>query len=149
MSNKIIVIGLGSMGSALAIALLKNDYEVTVWNRTASKAAPLLKAGAIQAGSVAEGVGANNLIAICVSNYDDTTLLLEGCGDLSGKTFIRLTTASASEAKVMEAWAIRKGGLWGRRGLSCDQGDEGWNSSNHLAPIAYRRVIRKGGLPCG
>ena len=112
MANKVMVIGLGSMGSAFAMALLKNDYEVTVWNRTASKAAPLLKAGAIQASSVAEGVGANNLIVICVSNYEDTKLLLEGCGDLSGKTIVQLTTASASEAKAMEAWAIQKGGLY-------------------------------------
>jgi 3-hydroxyisobutyrate dehydrogenase-like beta-hydroxyacid dehydrogenase len=112
MTNKVMVIGLGSMGSALALALLKNDYEVTVWNRTASRAEPLLKAGAIPACSVSEGVGANNLIVICVSNYQDTKLLLEGCGDLSGKTFIQLTTASASEAKAMEAWAIQKGGLY-------------------------------------
>ncbi len=112
MANKVMVIGLGSMGSALAMALLKNDYEVTVWNRTASKAEPLLKAGAIQADSVSEGVGANNLIVICVSNYEDTKLLLEGCRDLSDKTFIQLTTASASEAKVMETWAIQKGGLY-------------------------------------
>ena len=112
MAKKVMVIGLGSMGSAFAMALLKNDYEVTVWNRTASKAAPLLEAGAIQTSSVSEGVGANNLIVICVSNYDDTTLLLEGCGDLSSKTIIQLTTASASEAKAMEAWAIQKGGLY-------------------------------------
>jgi 3-hydroxyisobutyrate dehydrogenase-like beta-hydroxyacid dehydrogenase len=112
MANKVLVIGLGSMGSAFAMTLLKNDYEVTVWNRTASRAEPLLKAGAIQAGSVAEGVGASNLIVICVSNYEDTQLLLEGCGDLSGKTFIQLTTASASESKAMEAWATQKGGLY-------------------------------------
>jgi 3-hydroxyisobutyrate dehydrogenase-like beta-hydroxyacid dehydrogenase len=103
MDNKVMVIGLGSMGSALAMALLKNDYEVTVWNRTASKAAPLLKAGAIQAGSVAEGVGANKLIVICVSNYEDTNLLLEGCGELSGKTIVQLTTAftSGSHSKAV------------------------------------------------
>ena len=106
------MIGLGSMGSALAMALLKNDYEVTVWNRTASRAAAVLKAGAIQAGSVAEGVDANNLIVICVSTYENTKLLLGDCADLSGKTLIQLTTASASEAKVMEAWAIQKGGLY-------------------------------------
>ena len=68
MANKVMVIGLGRMGSALAMALLKNDYQVTVWNRTASKAVPLVEAGAIHAGSVSEGVGANNLIVICVSN---------------------------------------------------------------------------------
>ena len=80
MAKKVMVIGLGSMGSAFALARLKNDYEVTVWNRTASRAEPLLAAGAIQASSVSEGVGANNVIVICVSNYEDTKLLLDGCG---------------------------------------------------------------------
>ena len=112
MLDKVMVIGLGSMGSAFAMTLLKNGYEVTVWNRTASRAEPLLKAGAIHAGSVSEGVGMNDLIVICVSNYEDTTLLLEGCGDLSNKTIVQLTTATASEAKAMEAWAIQKGGLY-------------------------------------
>ena len=112
MANKVMVIGLGRMGSALAMALLKNDYQVTVWNRTASKVVPLVEAGAIHASNVSEGVGANNLIVICVSNYDDTTLLFEDCGDLSDKTLIQLTTASASEAKAMEAWVIQKGGSY-------------------------------------
>ncbi len=112
MDNKVMVIGLGSMGSAFAMTLLKNDYEVTVWNRTASRAAPLLKAGAIQTSSVAEGVGANKLFVICVSNYENTKLLLEGCGDLSDKTFIQLTSATASEAKVLETWVTQKGGLY-------------------------------------
>jgi 3-hydroxyisobutyrate dehydrogenase-like beta-hydroxyacid dehydrogenase len=112
MANKVMVIGLGSMGSAFAMTLLRNNYAVTVWNRTASRAEPLLKAGAIQAGSVSEGVGANNLIVICVSNYEDTKLLLEACGDLSDKTFIQLTSATVSEARVLGAWVIQKGGLY-------------------------------------
>ena len=40
------VIGLGDMGSALAQTLLKNGYSVTVWNRSADKADPLMAAGA-------------------------------------------------------------------------------------------------------
>ena len=36
------VIGLGAMGSALARTLLQNGYAVTVWNRTAEKAEPLV-----------------------------------------------------------------------------------------------------------
>ena len=112
MGNKVMVIGLGSMGSALAMTLLRNDYEVTVWNRTASRAKPLLEAGAIEAGSVAEGIGASKLIVICVSNYKDSNSILEGCDDLSGKTIIQLTTAVASDAREMEAWTTQNGGLY-------------------------------------
>ena len=44
--SDISVIGLGAMGSALAHTLLQNGYSVTVWNRTAEKAEPLVSAGA-------------------------------------------------------------------------------------------------------
>ena len=43
--SDISVIGLGAMGSALARTLLQNGYAVTVWNRTAEKAGPLVSAG--------------------------------------------------------------------------------------------------------
>jgi len=112
MARKVLVIGLGRMGSALAATLLKNDYEVSVWNRTASKAAPLVEAGARQADSVAEGISASDVIVVCVGDYDDTRSLLEDCGDLSGKTLIQLTTASVPETREMEAWAIKNGALY-------------------------------------
>ena len=112
MLHRVLVIGLGSMGSALAATLLKNDYAVAVWNRTESKGAPLVEAGATLAGCVAEGIDANDLIVICVSNYPDAALLLEDSGDLSGKTVVQLTTASSSDARVMEAWVIQRGGLY-------------------------------------
>jgi shikimate 5-dehydrogenase len=49
--HRVTVIGLGGMGSALTSALLEAGYPVTVWNRTAAKAAPLVDAGASQADS--------------------------------------------------------------------------------------------------
>ena len=41
-------IGLGNMGSPIAAHLLKAGHEVTVFNRTASKAEPLVKQGALR-----------------------------------------------------------------------------------------------------
>lgn len=38
--------GLGRMGEAMAKRLIKAGNEVSVWNRTASKAAPLAEYGA-------------------------------------------------------------------------------------------------------
>ncbi|MEG3082366.1 NAD(P)-dependent oxidoreductase [Sphingomonas sp. PB2P12] len=43
---KIGFIGLGQMGSAMAANLLKAGHDVTVWNRSAEKAAALVSAGA-------------------------------------------------------------------------------------------------------
>src|SRR4051794_32224582 len=44
--DRIGVIGLGLMGTALAERLLAHGYPVVVWNRTREKAAPLLAQGA-------------------------------------------------------------------------------------------------------
>lgn len=60
--RRISVIGLGNMGSALAKAFIMPESQVTVWNRTASKAQPLAKLGAHVAGSQFERV----IIAHCL-----------------------------------------------------------------------------------
>ena len=112
MSQRVSVIGLGLMGSALATNLLEGHYKVTVWNRTAVKAAPLVEAGATLAASVNEAIDGSEIIVVCVGNYDDTNELFSGCTDLSGKTLIQLTTGTASEAEAMQAWAESKKALY-------------------------------------
>jgi 3-hydroxyisobutyrate dehydrogenase len=62
-------IGLGIMGSAMAENLIKNGFEVTVWNRTPGKAARLRELGAKWADSPAEV--ARHVEAVCV-NVTDT-----------------------------------------------------------------------------
>src|SRR5579871_1716525 len=51
---KIGFIGLGNMGSAMAINLLKAGHDLTVYNRTADKTTPLLKQGARAAANPGE-----------------------------------------------------------------------------------------------
>lgn len=112
MSNRVTVIGLGRMGSALAATMLQNDYDVTVWNRTTSKAAPLVTDGAIQAQTVADAVERSDIIVVCLGNYDDTESVLVGCDDLVGKTLIQLTSGTAAEAEKLQSWALEKGALY-------------------------------------
>ncbi len=112
MSENIFVVGLGNMGAALAKTLLDSNYKVTVWNRTASKAESLVKEGALLAESVAEGTAANDLVVICLGTYEDSLAVLNQCTDLSGKTLIQLTTASADDARDMQNWVQQKGGLY-------------------------------------
>jgi 3-hydroxyisobutyrate dehydrogenase-like beta-hydroxyacid dehydrogenase len=62
--RRITVIGLGAMGAGMAHALLGAGFELTVHNRTAAKAAPLVARGAVAAESVAEAVrGADTVLA--------------------------------------------------------------------------------------
>jgi 3-hydroxyisobutyrate dehydrogenase len=63
-------IGLGIMGSAMAANLLKAGFQVTVWNRTTAKAAPLVQLGAALAQSPAD-LASRGPDAICI-NVSDT-----------------------------------------------------------------------------
>jgi len=47
-------IGLGLMGTPLALNLLRGGFELAVWNRTAAKTKPLLAAGASRAESIGQ-----------------------------------------------------------------------------------------------
>ena len=47
-------IGLGLMGTQLALNILKGGFEMTVWNRTEAKTEPLVAAGAIRANTISE-----------------------------------------------------------------------------------------------
>lgn len=48
------IIGTGIMGGGMAEQLVRKGYSVVVWNRSAEKTAPLVKLGAVAAGSPAE-----------------------------------------------------------------------------------------------
>src|SRR5438552_4473477 len=92
-------IGLGLMGLPMARNLLQAGYELTVYNRTAAKAEPLVAAGARRASSPAE-VGRQSDVAITmVTDSPDVEAvvagpdgLLEGAG--VGTTWIDMSTIS-------------------------------------------------------
>ncbi|MEX2672663.1 MAG: NAD(P)-dependent oxidoreductase [Phycisphaeraceae bacterium] len=70
MIKRIGYVGLGIMGLPMAKNLLDASYELTVWNRTAEKAQPLLDSGARWADTPADL--AEHVEAICV-NVTNTT----------------------------------------------------------------------------
>lgn len=107
MSN-VSVIGLGSMGTAIARVLLQNGYRVTVWNRSSAKADPLIKEGAILAPSAASAISASHVSIICVSDYKTSYGILdteEGKRALAGRILLQLSTGSPQQARDNEAWA--------------------------------------------
>jgi 3-hydroxyisobutyrate dehydrogenase-like beta-hydroxyacid dehydrogenase len=100
------VIGLGSMGSALAGAFVAAGHPTTVWNRTAGKAAPLVDKGAVAAPTVRDAVAASPLVVVCLSTYDATVDTLEpAAGVLKGRTLVTLNTGTPPGARRMAAWA--------------------------------------------
>jgi len=111
--SDISVIGLGKMGAAIASALLQSGRSVTVWNRSAEKAAPLVEAGAALASSPEEAVAASDATIVCIKTHKTTTELLKQLsGQLSGKTIIDLSTGGAEEAKELVDMLTAAGAQW-------------------------------------
>ena len=46
-NNRVALVGIGAMGTALAQTLLENEIEIHVWNRTPEKIEALAQKGAI------------------------------------------------------------------------------------------------------
>ena len=81
MANRIGWIGLGRMGEAMVKRLLKAGHGVSVWNRTRSKAEPLLEYGATIAASKQE-LADCEIVFTMVSTTDDLKQVLFGEGGL-------------------------------------------------------------------
>jgi 3-hydroxyisobutyrate dehydrogenase-like beta-hydroxyacid dehydrogenase len=94
-SERVTVLGTGTMGSALARALLGAGHPVTVWNRTAERATPLGAEGATVATDPAAAIAASETVLICVASPDvvDAVLAPDDVREaLRGRTLVQLAT---------------------------------------------------------
>ncbi len=106
----ITVIGLGSMGTALAEAFVKAGHPTTVWNRTAAKAAPLVALGAVQADTVEDAVAASPLVVTCLTTFDDTQEALQpAAAALRGRALVTLNSGAPAGARETADWAVGHG----------------------------------------
>ncbi|MBO8188902.1 NAD(P)-dependent oxidoreductase [Streptomyces spirodelae] len=104
------VIGLGSMGSELASALLDRGHPTTVWNRTVEKARPLADRGAHPATTPREAITASPLVLACVLDYEVLRSVLEPVAEaLAGKVLVNLTSGSPEQAREMAGWVRSHG----------------------------------------
>ncbi|MBT5861578.1 MAG: NAD(P)-dependent oxidoreductase [Gammaproteobacteria bacterium] len=112
---KVAFIGLGVMGYPMAAYLAKNNYEVTVYNRTASKAAAWCSENKGQSASTPAAAARDaEIVFSCVGNDNDVhDVLLGSDGVLSsiaeGSVIVDHTTASATIAREVAGTAESKG----------------------------------------
>ncbi len=107
-------IGLGTMGLPMATNLLKAGYETVVWNRTASKAAELVDAGAVLAESPGELAAQCDLIAACLLLPQISEDIFLGPGGVverapAGAVLIDFSTNGVDTAKKCYAAAQANG----------------------------------------
>jgi 3-hydroxyisobutyrate dehydrogenase-like beta-hydroxyacid dehydrogenase len=97
---KIGVIGLGKMGAGMASNLIKAGHEVTVFNRTAKAAEPLVALGARAASSIADACGGDAVITMLANDAALEAVALGDHGIVSslakGEIHISSSTISAA-----------------------------------------------------
>ncbi|MDE2165404.1 MAG: NAD(P)-dependent oxidoreductase [Alphaproteobacteria bacterium] len=112
---KVAFLGLGVMGYPMAGHLAKNGHEVTVYNRTTSRAEDWVKefGGALRP-TPADAATAAEIIFACVGNDDDLRAVVTGpqgafAGMQRGAIFIDHTTASAEVARELHQLGKERG----------------------------------------
>lgn len=110
--SAVTVLGLGSMGRALADAFLDAGLRTTVWNRTPGRDRELAERGAVSARSPEEAVAASRLTVVCVVNYDAADAIVRRgavTDALKGRTVVNLTADTPDRARNTATWAAEHG----------------------------------------
>lgn len=109
MAESIAILGLGTMGSGMAANLLKSGFSVSVYNRTAAKAQPLVSAGARLASTPAEAAkGAAFIISMLADDAASREVWLGKDGALSAadKGAILIESSTVSPAWIAELASV-------------------------------------------
>ena len=107
-------IGIGRMGYAMAERLAKSGADLTVWNRTRSKAEPLAARGAKIAASLPELAGCE-IVFCMVSTWDDVKEVVDGPGGLlsdesrAPKLLIECSSISLEGSAELRALLAKRG----------------------------------------
>jgi 3-hydroxyisobutyrate dehydrogenase-like beta-hydroxyacid dehydrogenase len=110
MSTPVTVIGLGPMGQAMVHTLLREGHQVTVWNRTAARAADVVAAGATLAATPADAVAASKLVILSLTDYQAMYDILGPVTEaLAGRTLVNLSSDSPDVTRAGAAWAEQHG----------------------------------------
>src|SRR3954463_13578398 len=97
-------VGIGLMGRPMTLRLLAANHEVTVWNRSPEKLAPVLEKGARAAASAAEVARAAEIVMMCVTDQHAAREVLFGKtgiveGGASGKLVVDFSSIAPASAR--------------------------------------------------
>lgn len=111
---KVTFIGMGTMGAAMALNLLKAGHAVTVHNRTREREEPAAAAGARRAASPREAAREAEVVVTCVSDTPDLEAVVLGDSGIihgapAGAILIDMSTVSPSATRRIGAELAKKG----------------------------------------
>ena len=158
--HRVAFLGLGVMGHPMAGHLARAGHQVTVYNRTAAKAAAwVAEYGGTSAPTPAQAAQGVDIVFACVGNDDDLRSVTVGeqgafAGMKPGALFVDHTTASASGARELYATAQARGlhfvdapvsggqagAVNGALTVMCGGDDAAFNSMKPVA-MAYSKAV--------
>ncbi len=102
--EKITVLGLGNLGSAIAQKLLESNFEVTVWNRSINKTESLKTQGATVAGSLLEAIEQGGVFISVLADDEavETVISEKLLAKLGNGTHISMSTISPDSSRKLE-----------------------------------------------
>ena len=111
---KVAFIGLGTMGTPMALNILKSGFELTVHNRSRDKEEITAKAGALRVGSPREAVAGAEIIITCVSDTPDVEAIILGengviHGARNGSIVVDMSTINPSDTRRIAEKLGKKG----------------------------------------
>jgi 3-hydroxyisobutyrate dehydrogenase-like beta-hydroxyacid dehydrogenase len=111
---KIGFLGLGQMGTLMALRLIGAGHELAVWNRTEGKTKPLLREGAIAAATPAEAeLGADAVVTMLFDDTANEEVLFGSNGLLDalepGSLHIAMSTISVALSERLTAEHRKRG----------------------------------------
>jgi 3-hydroxyisobutyrate dehydrogenase-like beta-hydroxyacid dehydrogenase len=105
---RVAVVGLGAMGSRIARRFLEAGHELTVWNRDAARAEPLVAAGASAAQTPAEAARKAEAVVTMVADPEALAAVTEGpegvaAGLVRGSVLVQMSTVGPRSLERLAA----------------------------------------------
>ena len=108
---KVTVLGLGIMGQGVAATLLREGFDVTVWNRSPDKASDLQAAGASVAGTPREAVSDADVILSILFDADSVLTVFDEASSAvrDGAVWVQASTIGIDGTRRVTRAAEAKG----------------------------------------
>jgi 3-hydroxyisobutyrate dehydrogenase-like beta-hydroxyacid dehydrogenase len=122
--TRVAVVGLGKMGEPIAERVLDGGFPLWVWNRTASRAAPLVERGATLLGTAGDALR-NADVAITMVTDDDALEAVAAdvlTGAAPGTTLVDMSTVSVAASERVAEHAAKAGVAFLRSPVSGNPG---------------------------
>ncbi len=116
MTQRVAILGLGTMGSGMASNLLKAGFPVSAYNRTQAKAAPVAAAGARIAATPADAVRDADVVISMLS--DDDASRKTWTGDVGALAAARAGAVLIESSTVTPVWIAELAALASERNLT-------------------------------